>query len=440
MERTCRMNKEQPNQKRVNEGVDKMKSSPDFKLVIHGFDWGPGYSKMIIDIKKEILNLPDSFVQIEAKKQYTSFNMDKREIKSVDGESEVPILAHYLSDSIGNKVNSPSRYVTVELEVHPDNVFTNPFNYSFETGFNSYTEIDYTITQLNTVQTIDNKEISGFVLSSKELTEVFEPEAALFETGVHSYVDRWGKDLKLSYASYTPKEMESKRPLIIMLHGAGEGGTDPRIALYGNKSVSLVSNTVQDIFDGAHVLAPQSPTMWMDDGHGAYTKNGESKYTAALLDLIEDYIHNNHVDDERVYVGGGSNGGYMTVNLLLSKPELFAAAFPICQAYSSDWISDNQLMTIKEIPIWFVHCRNDQVVPYQSTTQELVERLTELGSSDVRSTIYDHVIDTSGNYTDDNGESYKYNDHWSWIYVYNNEIEDNGLSLFEWLASKKQTN
>lgn len=434
------MTKKLLDQKKGIEGIDEMRNKADFKLITKGFDWGPGYSKMIIDIKKEITELPEAFLKIEAKKQYSSFDMDMKEIRLIDGKSEVPFLEHYLSDSIGNKAKGPSRYVTVELAVHPDNVFTNPFNYSFDTGFNSYTEIEFTITQLNTVQTVDNNEISDLVLSSTELTEVIEPEADLFEMGVHSYLNVDGKELELSYASYSPKGMESKRPLIIMLHGAGEGGTDPRITLYGNKSVSLVSDTVQNFFDGAHVLAPQSPTMWMDDGHGSYTKNGESKYTDALLDLIEEYIHNNNVDEERVYVGGGSNGGYMTVNLLLSKPELFAAAFPICQAYSSDWISDNQLMTIKEIPTWFVHCRNDQVVPYQPTTQKLVERLIELGSSDVRSTIYDHVIDTSGDYTNDNGESYKYNDHWSWIYVYNNEVDDNGLPLFEWLASKKQNN
>jgi hypothetical protein len=32
------------------------------------------------------------------------------------------------------------------------------------------------------------------------------------------------------------------------------------------------------------------------------------------------------------------------------------------------------------------------------------------------------VVDESGLYTDEDGAPYEYNGHWSWIYVYNNDL------------------
>ena len=93
-----------------------------------------------------------------------------------------------------------------------------------------------------------------------------------------------------TWSSYTPEAAKNdgkKNALIIWLHGAGEGGTDPRVALLGNKVVNLATDTVQQYFDGgAYVLAAQCPTMWMDNGSGQYTSDGTPKYTAALLSLI----------------------------------------------------------------------------------------------------------------------------------------------------------
>lgn len=430
------MSKELLAQKNEKEETNKVNTKPTFKIVTQGFDWGPGHSKIIIDLNEEIEDILMNVFKIEAKKSYTSYDPVTKEGKEETGTREIDITSCYLSDSSGNETESRARYVTLELDVHPDNVFTNPFNYSFKTGVNSYTLIDYTITQLNPIYTVSKRVIRDCILTQKELKEIIEPEADLFETGVFNFSDDTNDGIKLSYASYTPEKTDTERPLIVILHGAGEGGTDPRVPLYGNKSVALASEAIQNYFGGAYILSPQTPTMWMDDGTGEYTRTGKSMYTDALLALIEEYTHNNSIDLNRIYIGGGSNGGYMTVNLLLAKPDLFAAAFPICQAYSSDWVSDDQLGAIKDIPMWFIHSTNDPVVSFHKTAHKLVERLNERGAKDIRLTTYDQVIDTSGLYKTAGNDPYKYNDHWSWIYVYNDEVKDNGLSLFEWLASK----
>src|SRR5699024_10804790 len=145
--------------------------------------------------------------------------------------------------------------------------------------------------------------------------------------GTFAYTDADYGDINLTYASFTPDTKKSKRPLIILLHGAGEGGTDSRIALYGNKVVALASEKIQSYFDGAYVLVPQASTMWMDSGEGEYTKTGQSKYTKALVALIKEYMDKKSIDRDRIYLGGGSNGGYMTINLHLENTELFTARF-----------------------------------------------------------------------------------------------------------------
>src|SRR5699024_10198004 len=193
---------------------------------------------------------------------------------------------------------------------------------------------------------------------------------------------------------------------------------------------------IQYYFDGAYVLVTQAPTMWMDSGEGEYTKTGQSKYTKALVALIKEYMDKKSIDRDRIYLGGGSNGGYMTMNLLLENPELFTAGFPICQAYASGWVSDKELKRIKEIPIWFVHGKNDPVVSFEKTTKDIAKRLNQLGADEIKVTSFENIIDTSGNYKTKDNEPYKYNDHWSWVYVYNDEIKDEKVSLFEWLASK----
>lgn len=99
----------------------------------------------------------------------------------------------------------------------------------------------------------------------------------------------------MTYASYVPEgAKEGETPLIIWLHGAGEGGTDPTIAIMGNKVVNLATEEIQQYFGetGAEILAPQTPTMWLDEGDGNYmdpedATAGKSYYTEALMGLIE---------------------------------------------------------------------------------------------------------------------------------------------------------
>src|SRR5699024_9043830 len=150
---------------------------PTFKLVTKGFDWGPGYWKIIIDLKSEVNDLSNTDFKVEAKKNYEAYEPSSKEVKTEVGNEEVGVLEYYLSDVKGNKLQASYQNKTLELSVHSDNIFTNPFKYNFETGLNNYEPIEYKVTMSQPINNLTGEKIEGFVLKPPDCTEVLEPEA-----------------------------------------------------------------------------------------------------------------------------------------------------------------------------------------------------------------------------------------------------------------------
>ena len=172
--------------------------------------------------------------------------------------------------------------------------------------------------------------------------DLFNYRASYTGTYLNQITDEMEKQL-VSMAAYEPDSLAGgeKNPLIIWLHGQGEGGHDPDIAILGNEVSALAKDPIQGYFSagdqiGAYVLVPQVETYWMDEGDNTNGQGaGVSRYTQALMDAINDYLaHNDDVDPNRLYIGGCSNGGYMTLNMLVEFPGVFAAAYPVCEGYS----------------------------------------------------------------------------------------------------------
>ena len=401
---------------------------PTITIVSKGYDWGPANYKLVIDLE-------DS-VQGEVNKEAFSVRgfkkvMNFKTMEEEDLDDEVAITTAYVSDEAGEKADS-GKYISLELLVHPDAKLTAPYTFKLDTFKNIKDQVKYTVT-LNENLTL-NKEIKEFTRVSNDQTETIYEGIENFEEYDFNYTDEKFGEIELKYGLFVPKEKENK-PLIILFHGAGEGGKDVSIALLGNKVVALAEKEIQSYFENAYVLVPQTPDMWMNDGSGEYTTDGSSKYTNALIEMIEKVLESNPgIDSKRVYVGGGSNGGFMTMNMILNKPDLFAAAFAICQAYQSEWISDEQIKNLKDVPLWFVHSTDDSTVSFESTTKALHQRLVSSGHKNVHLSVYDGVFDKTGLYKDSEGQPYQYNGHWSWIPVFNDEVKDNETGLFSWLA------
>ncbi|OUP28797.1 prolyl oligopeptidase family serine peptidase [Faecalibacterium sp. An192] len=249
----------------------------------------------------------------------------------------------------------------------------------------------------------------------------------------------------LHYAFYGPDHPAGeKHPLVIWLHGAGEGGTNPVVAALGNQVSALWGDTFQKEMGGAYVLAPQTPTYWMQ-----YTEKGDWKdnpgvssvYHRDLMELIRAVLAEHpDIDRDRVTVGGCSNGGYMTMDLVLDDPSLFAAAYPICEAYRDAGISDRQLKALAEsgLPLWFVYAENDPIVPPAAHAAPTIRRLRAMGA-DLHATVLPKVVDETGLYTRPDGSPYEYNGHFSWVYFFQGLCTDGGERLWPWLARQNRS-
>jgi predicted peptidase len=250
----------------------------------------------------------------------------------------------------------------------------------------------------------------------------------------------------LTYAAFTPDTTREKSPLLIWLHGGGEGGTDPSIPLLANRAANYASDEIQAIFEGAYVLVPQTPGAWMHNAAGAMTHGEEDDvYNAPLMALIREYVASHPgVDTNRIYVGGCSNGGYMSLKLMLLHPDYFAAGFISSLAYQSQYISDEQIRSIAHLPIWFVHSADDQTTRPELTVLPVFERLRAAGAADVHASYYDHVVDITGFY---GGDDYHYNGHWSWVYLHANHcrldrdgspvrLDGRPVTVMAWLAAQ----
>jgi predicted peptidase len=163
--------------------------------------------------------------------------------------------------------------------------------------------------------------------------------------------------------------------------------------------------------------------------------------------LIREYVKvNPGVDVNRIYVGGCSNGGYMALKLILLYPNYFAAAYISALAYKSEYLTDQELAKIKNVPIWFVHSKDDRTTVPDETVVPVYKRLVAAGAKNVHFTYYDHVVDVTGFY---GGEGYHYNGHWSWVYLHKNlsrtdfdgslvKVDGKTVTVMEWMAAQKK--
>jgi len=411
--------------------ANKQEADGMYDLIIHGYDWGPGVDKLVLHLEKEVAAnkiKPEEF-KVATTTMGLKWTSWPPKLEEVSGYRE--ITAAYACDEAGNKVDGKSKLIALDLSVHPDNAFSNPFLYGSDM-MNHWQEL-YDVK-------IENEKLG---LKITKFNKRICPEADQFVISENT-----ADGITLHYASWEPpkaaKSSNGKIPLIIWLHGMGEGGNDPYITLLGNKVVNLITDDVQKNFtDGAYVLAPQVNGFWMqsiDEAPGTSLwidkpdVNPLSKYTKSLFALIDTYVKNNpKIDANRIYIGGCSNGGYMTMNMLLNYPDYFAAAYPVCQAYPDAKIDDEKLAILAKQPIWFTQAKNDTTVNPPMFTVETFKRLQAVGAADVHFSFWDRVTDQTGNFKK-GGKPYDYNGHFSWIYTLNNECVENGVSIFEWLA------
>ena len=421
-----------------------VEQTPNYKTVTEVFDWGPAVSKLVLNLGNKVSSkdIDKNTFKVHVKKiladgaltwgegwqkgQIVLADPASRDLTALGLEGDREIVNAYVSDENCNPADS-GNFVVIEMKIAPTDSLGSALNFDAKKFSNNWVNHEYTIT-LN--KNLGKLQAKNFVIDNKK-------------GNIRPIVDDWKFSHYIvgnAYAVYEPKSA-GKHPLIIWLHGGGEGGTDSAVLpIMGNKATMLSQPTIQDYFGGAFVLAPQCPTAWME-GYTGWA-DGKPIYEDILMALIKDYVKSNpNVDASRIYVGGDSNGGYMTLCLARDYPDYFAAGFPVCEGLNDKLISNGDLQNIAKTPLWFVAAKTDTTLPPDINSVPTVARLREINAP-VHFSYFDKVLDTSGLYKKADGSPHEYAGHWSWIYVFNNEVEESiggkTVKLFEWLAQQKR--
>jgi len=187
-----------------------------------------------------------------------------------------------------------------------------------------------------------------------------------FKDGVGPEVD----GLSVDYVYYAPENTAGEKlPLVLYFHGKDQGGK-PRDQIDINNFPLWASDEIQQRFTGggAYLFVPRS--------HEERNEYWSDEYVPAVKAALDDFIaqHADTIDMTRIYVGGFSMGGKMTLKTASSYPDFFAAAFPMCPAYNP---SDEQLEAIADIPVWLLVSRFDIIAGYYTYSEDIWNRLCE---------------------------------------------------------------
>lgn len=214
----------------------------------------------------------------------------------------------------------------------------------------------------------------------------------------------------MPYRFFIPESPEKgkKYPLVIHFHGAGSRGNDN---LRQITWIKLFAEKQMQAENPCFIVAPQCPAekRWVDaDWHQPKHKMPEATQEMSMaMDIISKVIAENPVDTERIYLTGQSMGGFAVWDILCRKPEMFAAAVPVCGG-----ADEIKAELIKNVPVWAFHGVKDKTVNV-IRSRNMIEALKSAGGNP-RYTEYEEVA------------------HNAWEFAYKED------GLMEWLFQQKK--
>jgi predicted peptidase len=217
-------------------------------------------------------------------------------------------------------------------------------------------------------------------LNSQNL-ELYEKETFIFEKDTLNY--RILKPL-----NYQPNE---QYPVHLFLHGAGERGSDNISQLTHGGKLFLKKENREKY--NSWVIFPQcsendrwpnlKSDLWNATFDNKITKPNKS--LGLVIRLMDEFIEKKQVNRQRVYISGLSMGGMGTFEILYRRPNMFAAASPICGNGSTKLTN----LYADKVSIWIFHGSDDQVVSPKHSLN-LAKAIIESGGSP-KVTLYENV-------------------------------------------------
>ncbi len=197
------------------------------------------------------------------------------------------------------------------------------------------------------------------------------PEGTLFpfdaskryEARTFEYADARGIESAIPYRLMRPVSQKSLSPLVVFLHGAGERGSD-NLSQLKYLPEQMATAKLRKRYP-CFLLAPQIPT------NSAWVLLDQRE---VIISLIEQTIREEPgIDPTRIYLTGLSLGGSGTWSIAGRRPDLFAAAVPVCGTGNPKLAS-----ALSNVPIWAVHGTEDSVIPVRHS-REMISGVSDSG-------------------------------------------------------------
>jgi len=197
----------------------------------------------------------------------------------------------------------------------------------------------------------------------------------------------------LNYRILKPLNYDSNKqyPVLLFLHGAGERGDDNSSQLtHGGR---LFLDTYNRKKYNSWIIFPQCSTddRWANlvnddwDLNFKDTLTKPNKSLNLVIRFMDEFIQKKQVDTQRIYVSGLSMGGMGTFEILYRRPNMFAAATPICGNGSTGLAT----MYAEKVSIWIFHGSDDKVVS-PNHSLNMANAIIKSGGSP-KLTLYEHV-------------------------------------------------
>ena len=217
-------------------------------------------------------------------------------------------------------------------------------------------------------------------LNSQEL-KLYEKENFVYENDTLNY--RILKPL-----NYNPNK---QYPVHLFLHGSGERGNDNSSQLTHGGKLFLKKENREKY--NSWVIFPQCsendrwPSLSSDQWNNSFDNkiSKPNKSLGLVIRLMDEFIEKKQVDKHRIYVSGLSMGGMGTFEILFRRPNMFAAATPIC----GNGIPQLAKLYANKVPVWIFHGSDDNVVSPKYSLA-MAKAIIEAGGSP-KMTLYENT-------------------------------------------------
>lgn len=177
----------------------------------------------------------------------------------------------------------------------------------------------------------------------------------------------------MEYRLFKPANysMLKSYPLVLFLHGSGECGTDNEAQLTANQGAIIWAKSKEQAKNPCFVLAPQARYTWNDDP--AATPANKAADLDMAVKVLNRVVESYHIDKNRLYATGVSDGGSAVWRLNETYPDLFAAMVPVCG--SGD---PSQASKLVNKPIWAFHAEADPIVSVEGS-RSMIQAIQSAG-------------------------------------------------------------